>query len=307
MVISLDRRIRDWKLVIVTIHCIQKRTVVEKTRWSYYIVGCHLFNKPVSIGITLIFTYITLTYILACVFFCIVDMYAVWLIDRSMDFVIARYNEDPNWLVQDLKKVANNLKISDVRIFVYDKGNDCKLGDCTGFHVQSLPNIGRESHTYLSHIVKYYDAYKNGDPTRIIVFLQGDLTDHIKYRRIPTNVVFLQGMVASAIKTNASSHNCLWTHPFNPNFNTTEYPKGCPLTPAGGTLSEWTEKMGIFTNKKFPNTMKWWQAALFAVQAKCLFRHNVSFYEQLLAQHTTMNSEVPHFMERSWFYIFNDV
>ena len=68
------------------------------------------------------------------------------------ELVIARYNEDISWL----KHIKNK------KITVYNKGKDNVNG------IQ-LPNIGRESHTYLTHIINNYD--KLSDMT---IFCQGD-------------------------------------------------------------------------------------------------------------------------------------
>jgi len=59
------------------------------------------------------------------------------------EIVVARYNENLSWL----KKLPK-----DIIITVYNKGND-------DINIPSikLPNIGRESHTYLYHIIKNYN------------------------------------------------------------------------------------------------------------------------------------------------------
>jgi hypothetical protein len=70
------------------------------------------------------------------------------------ELVIARYNEDISWL----KNVKNK------KITVYNKGID-------NINIKSikLPNVGRESHTYLTHIINNYDNL--ADTT---IFCQGD-------------------------------------------------------------------------------------------------------------------------------------
>jgi hypothetical protein len=77
------------------------------------------------------------------------------------EIVIARYNENLDWL-KKIKK-SKNLKIT-----VYNKGKD----DINIPYIQ-LPNIGRESHTYLYHIMNNYD--KLADQT---IFCQGNSIYH---------------------------------------------------------------------------------------------------------------------------------
>jgi hypothetical protein len=77
------------------------------------------------------------------------------------EIVIARYNENLDWL----KKIK---KSKDIKITVYNKGKD----DINVPFIK-LPNIGRESHTYLYHIINNYNNL--ADQT---VFCQGDPIFH---------------------------------------------------------------------------------------------------------------------------------
>lgn len=77
----------------------------------------------------------------------------------KVDLVVARYNEDVNWL----KKVPKN-----INIILYNKGNDD-----IEFKYIKLDNIGRESHTYLYHIINNYDKLANKT-----IFTQGDPFSH---------------------------------------------------------------------------------------------------------------------------------
>jgi hypothetical protein len=77
------------------------------------------------------------------------------------EIVVSRYNENLDWL----KKIK---KSKDLKITVYNKGED----DITVPFIK-LPNIGRESHTYLYHIINNYDNL--ADQT---IFCQGDSIFH---------------------------------------------------------------------------------------------------------------------------------
>jgi hypothetical protein len=69
-----------------------------------------------------------------------------------MEYVIARYKEDIEWT----KKITN------AKIYIYDKGSG------------QLPNVGREAHTYIYHIVKNYENISD-----VTIFLQGDPFLHL--------------------------------------------------------------------------------------------------------------------------------
>lgn len=77
-----------------------------------------------------------------------------------MDVVISKYNEKINW-----KQIYSCF--SNDNIFVYDKS-----GQKNDFI--SLPNIGREAHTYLTHIVLNYDLL-----SEFVCFLQGNPLNHL--------------------------------------------------------------------------------------------------------------------------------
>ena len=61
--------------------------------------------------------------------------------------IIARFNEDLDWV--------ENLKTSS-EVIVYNKGNYIKSSN--KFKVINLPNVGRESHTWLHHIYENYNT-----------------------------------------------------------------------------------------------------------------------------------------------------
>ncbi len=75
-----------------------------------------------------------------------------------LDLIVARYNENLNWL----RRVPKSLRVT-----VYDKS-----GENTPNAIV-LPNIGREAHTYLWHIVENYAAL-----AEMTIFCQGKPFDH---------------------------------------------------------------------------------------------------------------------------------
>ena len=77
----------------------------------------------------------------------------------STRLVITKYKEDISWI----NKIKNH------NITVYDK-SEFPVKDSI-----KLPNVGRECHTFLYHIVKNYDNLDD-----ITVFLQGNPFEHIQ-------------------------------------------------------------------------------------------------------------------------------
>ena len=79
----------------------------------------------------------------------------------TIELVVARYNENLDWL----KLLPKNVKVT-----VYNKGND----DIDVPFIR-LPNVGRESGTYLHHII---ENYKTSSFSHTTVFCQGDSLFH---------------------------------------------------------------------------------------------------------------------------------
>lgn len=94
----------------------------------------------------------------------------------AIHLVVARHAEDPAWL----RRVPPG-----IRVFVYEKGSPAPVRPRRAAEWRALPNVGREAHTYLHHIVEHYDALPD-----IAVFSQGRPFDHV-----PDLHAFLRGLV----------------------------------------------------------------------------------------------------------------
>lgn len=75
---------------------------------------------------------------------------------KDVEIIIAKYKEDTSWALKLTQPYT-----------IYDKSNDPVL------YSVRLPNVGRETHTYLYHIIKNYDNL-----AEVTVFLQGNPVDH---------------------------------------------------------------------------------------------------------------------------------
>jgi len=110
-----------------------------------------------------------------------------------IDIVIARYNENLDWL-QQVKTNHYNIKI-------YNKGN--KLDN---LNYTQLENIGREAHTYLYHIINNYNNL-----TEYTYFLQGNPFDHCNniiniLNNFNTNDFWLCNSIFKCQKSGAPHH-----------------------------------------------------------------------------------------------------
>ena len=75
-------------------------------------------------------------------------------------FIVSRYNENLSWLE----------KLKEEKVVIYNKGSELKKNKFK--NVINIKNVGRESHTWLYHIVKNYNCLDD-----ISIFLQGRIDD----------------------------------------------------------------------------------------------------------------------------------
>jgi len=101
-----------------------------------------------------------------------------------MDYhvIIAKYKEDISWLEEMDKS----------HIYLYDKGfNENSI---EGFaHYEQRPNVGRESETYLYHIIKHYDNLPD-----FLILLQGNPFDHFQ-KQEKIEPIYLQKQIKNAV------------------------------------------------------------------------------------------------------------
>lgn len=89
---------------------------------------------------------------------------------RNLELVIAHCGEDLRWI----RRVPDDFRIS-----IYNKGQELDLSLITDLSrkrslmVEGLENVGREAHTYLTHLLRRHEA-----PPDITVFCQGHPFDH---------------------------------------------------------------------------------------------------------------------------------
>jgi hypothetical protein len=82
---------------------------------------------------------------------------------RTLTIVVAHHNENLEWL----EGVAKDC-------IVYAKGSPPASN--LNLTVHHLPNIGREGHTYLHHIITNYDHLAD-----VTLFVQGRIDDHVAW------------------------------------------------------------------------------------------------------------------------------
>ena len=214
-----------------------------------------------------------------------------------LEVCVARYNESTDWLK------GHEFELFSIKI--YNKGS-CELsaGTPSSSNVIQLSNVGRESHTFLHHIVTNYDSLAD-----VTVFLPSSCMDEARGKRYKTmevidkvtktcNSVFCGAYYDSVYdkyKTftvdNWGGTNCM-------NKETTEISvKPATIRPFGDWYTHFFDKTSV-------NVVSY--MSIFAVSKYHIQQHPRSYYESMMpccCHH--INPEEGHFIERAWVAIFH--
>lgn len=196
--------------------------------------------------------------------------------------IIAQYNEDVSWITN-----LDNRYIQKIYLYTKDINNtnfvDSKNIPSTRKY---LPNIGREPHTYLYHIINNYDNLAD-----INIFVQGS-------PRIKFELLNKEQDINQIINTNLGSYDEIYLDKYNKIFSW----KGQVLDTIKEDFFEW---YNLYINKTpIIAPHKIYFEANFIVSKKAILSRDIEYYKTLLNQLQSNNTEVGHFLERSWYYIF---
>ncbi|GAB3030801.1 DUF3431 domain-containing protein [Spirosoma pulveris] len=193
-----------------------------------------------------------------------------------LELVVAHYTENLNWL--------RNIPAG-IQKTVYTKGPDVPMA----FNAVPLPNIGREAHTYLHHIVSRYDSLAEWT-----VFCQGKPFDHaydfkktlLRFVNEPTTSFSSTGFqwLGHLIDTDDNQGNRLF-RPWSKN----EDGRGLDLRGFHRALFD-TDGPDLYT---------FVLGAQFAVHRNILHQRPLSFYTRALDVSTSF-PDAAHCFERSW-------
>jgi hypothetical protein len=219
---------------------------------------------------------------------------------QSVHVVIARYREDAAWL----GRLHSALRAPHERMFIYEKGeplppeHEARAG-AAGAQCVPLPNVGREAHTYLHHVLQHWDSLPD-----VLFFSQGCITDH-GYVNEPGEVrrrfLDLAPELPHSQNFELKQLDCHLS-----GGRLTAY-RG-PLAPVGQPIWDWfdttMERPDVRTRggAVIPVSL----AAIFSVRRECVRSRPRAFYEALrdaLAA-AGRDAELAHFLERAWYYVF---
>lgn len=211
----------------------------------------------------------------------------------TLELVVARYEEDLSWIPTLDLEITNTV--------VYNKGSEKVFPfPC---EVKSLPNFGREPHTYFTHIINNYNSLKD-----ITFFIVGSaFTQDAKENRVKLIVEHLKKKKSSAIVTTKNEELINRTKYFYINYwlvtnenNRKKNPNPelspCPDRPLGNWFSI-----------RFPNEQieRLSYSGILAVSREDILKRPITFYQSLLEEVSSPNPEAVHYIERVFTNIFS--
>ena len=214
---------------------------------------------------------------------------------NNIELVIARYNENLNWLKDD--------PFNRYPSIVYNKGNNDEF--YKGSNIKStikLNNVGKCDHTYLYHIISHYDDLAN-----MTLFIPGSLDMKFKYdkaKRLLSEVenhndtVFIGNKHENVKKElyNFALDNWKTSNEINAVLNPETKIEHASIRPFG----KWYEA-------HFPNVKSDFisYSGIIAISRADIIKHPKSYYEDLIKElDKTSNPEAGHYFERAWHAIF---
>jgi hypothetical protein len=202
--------------------------------------------------------------------------------------VVARYQENIDWL-DPIKKDC---------IFI-------NKGEALGLENEILlPNLGRESDSYLWYIINNYDQLPD-----VVAFTQGDISDHSYIFEPDFHECLIEAISQAGLQGKSDifhTHSIDDIH-VNPQWNYSKtdntyflpdnYKNNIPVK-----FGEWFCK---HVNTVYPDPIHVYWAAIFAVKKEYILKRPREYYETLIQEvNHHVNPIEGHFIERSWYYIF---
>jgi hypothetical protein len=213
----------------------------------------------------------------------------------TVDIVISRYEEDLSWL--------NKIKPSEYsKLYIYNKGSPISV-PLPNVHMESLPNLGRESHTYFHHVINNYNNLAD-----MTFFLPGSLwaldSKKLKFFRILSSIKsdFRSTILGHTDKLFIDGQRDFTIDSYT--ITNEENRKNNPDTSLHRSdyrpLNKWFTK---HFPKEEPSCISF--NGIMAVTQESIQKHPIEFYQNLLAEHSFKNAEVVHYSERTWKNIFS--
>lgn len=219
---------------------------------------------------------------------------------NNLVIVIARYNENLEWLKES--------PFNDLHYIVYNKGNNENYYISDKFIKQvQLDNVGRETHTYLSHIIDNYDNLNS-----FTIFFPGSIeleNRHDRAKQLINDIIeakYEQDIFACVpfdkpvleVYSDFTIDNYLSSNELNKQANSNAKMLPSEIRPFG----EWYKTTFGDINA---DSKCFTKNSMFGIKKDTILLKPKSYYEKLLSHvNSHHNHETVHYFERAWETVF---
>jgi len=226
---------------------------------------------------------------------------------NAIEIVISRYNENLEWL--------KDAPFNKYPVVCYNKGINDNFYKPDNMKIVTIKNVGRESHTYLYHIIHNYDTL-----AKITIFLPGSCSKDYNHNMF-YKYFRAKHMINEIEKHKSAVFVGIYEHYGIKNrFNDYTLESYCSTDFDNQKIN--SEKLldpsedrpyGKWYEKHFGNIYipYYNHCGIFSINDHNVREHPKSYYEDKIIELSNhSNPEVGHYYERSWvalFYPFNDV
>lgn len=215
---------------------------------------------------------------------------------NNVEIIISRFNEDLSW--------TQEVPFNFFQYIVYNKGSNDNFIKTNVKQIINVENVGRESHTYLYHIIENYDKLSN-----IMIFFPGSL--NLDYKKIKAKIVLnniIQSNCSTAYFVGQYYQNVKETFNdfFIDNWKSTDK-NNLLLNNESVLQKSEIRPYGKWYTYFFGNTRANWSTmcGIFSVDKRDIIQHPIELYKVLLQTVNKHSSpEAVHYIERSWGVIF---
>ena len=203
--------------------------------------------------------------------------------------IISRYDEDLDWLS----------KYKEWNLIIYNKGYDDIKNKFK--NLIELPNLGRESHTWLFHIIKNYDNLSD-----INIFLQGRIDD-LGCMSFQSPIDYIKDTQKNgfAVKRFGLLGPLHWENYLG--IDRDQRYKKQWFSGDIGIKSEGFREFARTYFPKIPIFVPTSYGGCFGVSKEKIRQYKLSFYKKLIKDLEYHNNPIEgHFMERLWCYMFTE-
>jgi hypothetical protein len=216
-------------------------------------------------------------------------------IGYTIEIVISRFNEDLNWL--------KNEPFNRHKIICYNKSDNENFHKTEGMTVHKLPNLGRETHTYLHHIMKNYDNLP--DTT---IFLPGSGDYETKIENCTQTVLLAEKYQRNVFLGNYNENVRNYIYRFTMDRWDVRHPlnnvqnKESILTPA--IIRPYGPWYDYHFKDIVMQYVNW--CGIFAITRDTIRQHPIEHYKPFFDELSVgKDLEAVHYIERSWNAIFH--